>query len=58
MISDDKKNASIVPVDIQEKGYGLLSMGVVSTYFDALAFSYGDVRNEKAKMLGLYLDME
>ena len=58
VISDDKKNASIVPVDIQEKGYGLLSMGVVSTYFDALAFSYGDVRNEKAKMLGLYLDME
>ena len=44
------------PVSVKNEGYGLLSMGVVSTYFDALAFSFNGMENKHAKDYGLYLE--
>lgn len=48
----------VVPNDNWEIGDSLLSLGVVSSYFDALAFSYNGIRNDKAVNLALVLDTE
>lgn len=47
---------SIVPVSLEKDGYGLLSMGIVGSYFDALAFSFADTANKNATVLDLVLD--
>ena len=49
---------SVVPNDNWETGYSLLSVGVVSSYFDALSFSYNGIRNDKAETLDVLLDTE
>lgn len=48
----------VVAQDNWETGDGLLSMGIVSSYFDALALSYNLMRNDKADKLSLVLDTE
>lgn len=56
--SQPKKDGpiSVVPVSLEKDGYGLLSMGIVSSYFDALAFSFNGIRNDNATVLNLVLD--
>ena len=46
----------VVPVSLAKKGKGLLSVGIVSSFADALAFSYAQTRNSHATELTLVLD--
>ena len=55
-LSGNQSVYHVGPIMTKNEGYGLLSMGVVSTFFDALAFSYGLPRNDKATNLDLVID--
>lgn len=52
----DDDPVQVVPISIKERGSGILSFGIVSSYFDALAFSFNGIQNDNATELNLVLD--
>ena len=55
-IPGDNHTYTLVPIDIKNHGYGFLSMGIVSSFFDALAFSLNGLKNDNITELSLVFD--